>query len=118
MKIKNLPYWVDELPQTTQHRLRRFLINEGIIGEELEEFFSEKTMSIFGTGGDLGIAIDCIILDEPYYYDSERWTYISEEELMEEYADLKSEDGTDAETFEQYLMNCLSVHGTLEKGEF
>ena len=50
------------------------------------------------------------------FYDIERDIYITNAELEKEFHELRRNGETDAETFSQYVNNCLTIHnGTLEK---
>lgn len=50
------------------------------------------------------------------FFDTESEQYISESELEKEYNELKANNETDTENFEDYLENCLTKNnGTLEK---
>ena len=49
------------------------------------------------------------------YFDTEQEVYLNEEELEAEYNSL---DDTEANTFREYLTNCTSKNGTLEKVTF
>lgn len=48
------------------------------------------------------------------YHDTESGEILTEDQLRQEFAVLKANGETDADTFCQYLRNCISKNGTLE----
>lgn len=48
------------------------------------------------------------------FYDTEHDTYITLDELEQEYKTLVAEAGTDCQTFKQYIQEVTSKNGTLE----
>ena len=48
------------------------------------------------------------------FYDFENDVYITTEELKESYEELKKVGETEAENFEDYILNCTDKNGTLE----
>lgn len=49
------------------------------------------------------------------YYDIESGEYLTRADLQREFEFLKASEETEADSFEDYLKNCLSKNGTLEK---
>lgn len=52
------------------------------------------------------------------YYKDENGVIISENELMQEYEELRQAGDTEAETFSDYIRNCTDKSGTLERITF
>lgn len=48
------------------------------------------------------------------YHDTESGEILTEDQLRQEFAVLKANNETEAETFGQYIINCISKNGTLE----
>ena len=50
------------------------------------------------------------------FYDVDRDEIITIQQLGKEYAEIKAVGGTDSETFDEYIINCLTYNnGTLEE---
>ena len=52
---------------------------------------------------------------ERKFYDTEHDEVITLSQLKEEYEELSANGETEAETFKDYLSNCLDKNGTLEE---
>lgn len=55
-------------------------------------------------------------MQERIFYDIERETIITEAQLRNEYEEMKSSGDTEAKTFSDYVLNCMTYNnGTLEE---
>lgn len=61
--------------------------------------------------------LDDYITINPKFWDTEAEEIVSLSQLKDEYEELKKDGQTEAETFEDYLSNCLHKNGTLEPYE-
>ena len=50
------------------------------------------------------------------YWDERGW-YITEDELKDDYEQLKANNETEANTYEEYVINCTDKDGALERCE-
>lgn len=72
----------------------------------------ERLKNVFQA--ETGKELEDYITINPKFWDTEAEEIITLSQLKDEYEELKKDGQTEAETFENYLDNCLHKNGTLE----
>ena len=102
--------FVCQLQDDVIMRLKMYLDDIGIVDDDWDNFYNSKVVDVMG----IDSIVDAIINNEDILRDDEYDKWYTVPELEELYYELKEDGDTEAETFNEYLANCLDQDGTLE----